>query len=169
MSDLVIRQMTKADIDTAMSLKKAEGWNQTEADWEFLLHHNPELCLVGSVGNLVVGTVTAISYDNHLSWIGMMLVDRNQRNLGIGTKLFQKLLERLQGCGAIKLDASPAGNPIYRKFGFVEELELQRLIADKLQPSRFFKSDSQIRQIQDSDVENISSPGTSSLKPDVGF
>ena len=76
-----------------------------------------------------------------------MLVDRNQRNLGIGTKLFQKLLERLQGCGAIKLDASPAGNPIYRKFGFVEEFELQRLIADKLQPSRFF-------QIRFSDQEN---------------
>ncbi|MBH55285.1 MAG: hypothetical protein CMI18_13205 [Opitutaceae bacterium] len=155
MSEVMIRKMREGDISAVMHLKNAEGWNQTEDDWKFLLNHDPELCLIASYNHKVVGSVTAISYENHIVWIGMMLVDYDHRKRGIGNKLFRELLELLQGCRVIKLDASPAGNPIYRKFGFIEELQLQRLIANQVQQSGSVNTDCQVRPIQDSDLEMV--------------
>ena len=74
--------MVPQDVPSAMELKEAEHWNQTEEDWNFLLKLNPDLCWVATADEKVVGTVTAINYNNHLSWVGMMLVSKQHRGRG---------------------------------------------------------------------------------------
>jgi predicted N-acetyltransferase YhbS len=132
MNPVSIRQMVTTDVGVAMALKEAEGWNQTESDWLFFLKHNPELCLVACMEGKVVGTVTAINYNNVISWIGMMLVHRNSRGQGVGKLLLQTVIKKLRSGDSIKLDATPAGRPVYQKLGFVEELELNRMVAPTL-------------------------------------
>ncbi|WP_154857019.1 GNAT family N-acetyltransferase [Cyclobacterium xiamenense] len=125
---LYIRPMGLEDLDRAMALKNAEGWNQTRKDWQFFLDQNPALCLVAVANGKTVGTVTAIAYQNRLAWIGMMLVDREHRRKGISRKLMHELLNRLSGMETIKLDATPEGQLVYESMGFVKEYTLWRYV-----------------------------------------
>ena len=68
----------------------------------------------------------------------MMLVHAAHQRRGIGTRLMRQALEYLQGRGVecVKLDATPAGRPVYEKLGFVPESALtrwQRLSSGKTQ------------------------------------
>lgn len=121
--------MQAGDVESAMKLKDAENWNQTEADWRHLLRRNSQFCLVAEVDREVVGSVTAANYDNRLAWIGMMLVAQKMRGRGLSKLLLGELMRRLEGCAAIKLDATPEGRPIYEQWGFVMERMIYRLEA----------------------------------------
>jgi ribosomal protein S18 acetylase RimI-like enzyme len=123
-----LREMTFDDIPAGMRLKEIAGWNQTRGDWERFLSASPEGCFVAETDGEVVGTAATISYEGRFAWIGMVLVDPARRGQGIGTKLLEKAIEYLQGCGipSMKLDATPQGKPLYEKLGFVSEYEIER-------------------------------------------
>lgn len=129
MQEISIRTMTPEDLQAAMALKDAEGWNQTLEDWQLFLRNGPEFCLVATHDGVVVGTVTGISYENRVAWIGMMLVNKSHRGLGISKHLMKAVIERLDVASSIKLDATPAGYPVYEKLGFNEEFALIRMTA----------------------------------------
>ena len=127
LENIVIRPMQEADIEEAMKIKEAEGWNQTEKDWRLMLAHDPGLCFVADINDRVVGTVTALNFSNQVAWIGMMLVSKDFRGLGIGKLLLQKVINQLKECKSIKLDATLAGMIVYTKLGFVKEFEIYRM------------------------------------------
>lgn len=127
--DITISELRETDISGAMRLKSAENWNQTEADWWVLLELGPGLCLVATSGDKVVGTVTATNYHDEIAWIGMMLVDKDFRGLGLGKRLLTTCLEKLSKCQAIKLDATASGLSLYRKLGFREEWLIDRMVS----------------------------------------
>ncbi len=124
-----IRSMYRSDIPSAMQLKKAEGWNQTEKDWEILLNNKSNVNLVAEYKNGLIGTVTAINYVNDVAWIGMMIVGKEFRGQGVSALLLNDVIRELKKsrCKSIKLDATPAGLPVYRKLGFVDEYEIYRM------------------------------------------
>jgi len=72
-----------------------------------------------------VGTVAFLRYDS-FAWIAMMLVDPQERGIGIGTELMQQALFALQSTACVGLDATPAGEPLYRRFGFVNDSHFVR-------------------------------------------
>jgi len=113
-----IRRMLPSDIPAGMRLKTIAGWNQTEDDWKLYLSLSPEGCFCAVSGDSVVGIVTAISYEDRISWIGMMLVDPDYRRRGIATKMMQHAMAFLRSCGTIKLDATPLGKTVFDKLGF---------------------------------------------------
>ena len=123
-----LREMTVDDIPAGMRLKEIAGWNQTRGDWERFLRASPHGCFVAEIEGEVVGTAATISYEDRFAWIGMVLVDPARRGQGIGTKLLEKAIEYLTGCGipSVKLDATPQGKLLYEKLGFVSEYEIQR-------------------------------------------
>ncbi len=120
--------MTAADLPTAMDIKQQEGWNQTTNDWRLLLEDTPGLCLVALHQERVVATVAAIGYEQQLAWIGMMLVQKDYRGLGLAKMLMKGILDRLEGYPIIKLDATPAGFPVYKKMGFEPEYTIYRMV-----------------------------------------
>ena len=122
-----IRRLTSADIPDGMRLKNAEGWNQVEADWQLYLELAPAGCIAAVRGGLVAGTGVAVSYDCRLAWIGMILVDTASRRLGVATTVMRELLQALAPDMTAKLDASPVGQPVYEKLGFVAECGLTRM------------------------------------------
>ena len=127
-----LRTMTKDDIPSGMKLKELAGWNQTAADWERFLDASPQGCFVAESDGEVCGTVTTLVYESRFAWVGMVLVDPQHRGQGIGTRLLQKGIEHLDrlGIATVKLDATPAGKPIYERLGFTTEYEIERWVLD---------------------------------------
>ena len=125
-----IRVMTEQDIPAGLRLNTLSGWNQTSADWERFLASSPRGCFVMEDGVKVVGTAATICYENRFAWIGMVLVDPEYRKQGIGTQLLNKSIEHLDHSriSTIKLDATPLGQRLYTKMGFVSEFEIERWI-----------------------------------------
>ncbi len=122
-----LRKMVLSDMDSLMKLKNAEGWNQLKKDWALLISYKESVNLVAVLDDRIVGTVTAINYANTVAWIGMMLVDRDYRGRGISKLLILDAIEKLYKCKSIKLDATPAGRPVYLKNGFIDEYKLYRM------------------------------------------
>ena len=126
--ELEIRLLTEGDIGAGMRLKELAGWNQTESDWRRLLKLDSQGCFVACIDHRVVGTATSTAYGPDLAWIGMVLVDPDYRRRGIATQLMQATLDSLRSRGVktIKLDATPAGRPVYAALGFREEALIER-------------------------------------------
>jgi GNAT superfamily N-acetyltransferase len=124
----VIRPLSASDIPDAMALVIEAGWNQTSADWQRFLAATPDGCFKALADERLVGTVTTKAYDERLAWIGMVLVDRAHRARGIGRLLMETVLDYVDRAGirCVMLDATPAGQGLYEKFGFVEQERLER-------------------------------------------
>lgn len=150
-----IRLMRSSDIAAAMRLKNSEGWNQTEKDWQLLLEYAQDLCLVAEYDQEIIGTVTAINYSNDVAWIGMMLVDRMFRDLGVGKQLLRNILVKLETYKSVKLDATPAGHPVYKKLGFIDEYKIYRLTTPSLTNSLNDDSEISAEAIHTQDLQQI--------------
>ena len=131
-----LRTMTTADIPAGMRLKDLAGWNQTPADWGCFLQSSPLGCFAVEADGKVVGTAATMVYEQRFAWIGMVLVDPEFRGQGIGTCLLRKTIEHLDEIGirTMKLDATPAGRPIYQKLGFEDEYEIERWLLKRPAP-----------------------------------
>ena len=123
-----LRLMTSDDIPDAMRLKEIAGWNQTIADWRRFLSASPQGCFVAEHEGKVIGTVTTIIYEDRFAWIAQLLVDPEYRGRGIGKRLLERAIWRLdtRNLACMKLDATPLGKPLYEKLGFETEYEIER-------------------------------------------
>lgn len=112
-----------SDLSDADALRASAGWNQQIADWQRMLRLAPDGCFAAKIGGRLVGTVTTIRYGQDLGWIGMMLVHPEFRGRGIARQLMAAAVQWLQAGGVrcIRLDATPAGEPVYLRMGFLPE------------------------------------------------
>jgi predicted N-acetyltransferase YhbS len=130
-----IRAMTPHDIPAGLRLCRASRWNQVASDWEQLLALNPGGARVAVMDGRVVASVAALDYDARFGWVAMVLVDPAHRRQGLGTAMLTAGLELLEHVPVVRLDATPAGYPIYRARGFEEEYRLVRMergVSDQL-------------------------------------
>jgi GNAT superfamily N-acetyltransferase len=125
--EAAIREMTPADVAGALRLSRAAGWNQTEADWLFLIGENPGRFVVAERGGVVVGTGGAACYGKRLAWVCMILVDAAARGHGLGSAIVSSVLDRVGDMQVLGLDATPSGRPVYERLGFVAASGLARV------------------------------------------
>jgi len=118
--------MTLEDIGAGLRLCRASQWNQVEDDWRCFLELEGGGGRIAEKNGAVAGTVTYLRYCRAFSWVAMMLVDPAARRGGIGSQLLAAALDALAEEPCVRLDATPAGEPLYRRFGFVPEYELSR-------------------------------------------
>jgi GNAT superfamily N-acetyltransferase len=123
-----IRPMTIDDLWLGLRLTQQAGWNQTESDWLRFMNLEPGGCFVAELNGYPVGTTTTCIFDQ-VAWVAMVLVDKDTRGKGVGTALLKHSLDYLevQKVKTIRLDATRAGQSIYKKLGFAPEYELARL------------------------------------------
>ena len=152
---VMLRQMQLSDVKAGMRLSTAEGWNQTEKDWKFLIANSQNICLAAEADDKVVGTTTATNYANQLAWIGMVLVDKNYRGKGISKMLLENVLEKLKQCRSIKLDATSAGREVYKKFGFKDEYSITRMTCSSIKSSFENDENAFAQSIQSKDIKAI--------------
>ncbi|MDF1514383.1 MAG: GNAT family N-acetyltransferase [Anaerolineae bacterium] len=128
LQNIHLRPMVYEDIPAAMSLKEQAGWNQSPQDWEMLLGASAGGCFVAESNQIVMGTITTITYQTGFSWLGMLLVSPAYRRQGIGTRLLQIAVNNALTYGPVWLDATPAGEQLYSTIGFVCHSSLIRLL-----------------------------------------
>lgn len=125
---ILYRPMVAGDLPAGLSLCRSAGWNQTRRDWELFLSISPEGCRVAvDDEGEVVGTVATVRYEDHFSWIGMVLVAPDRQRQGIGIQLLRESLQILCLENTVKLDATPAGRQIYVQLDFVDEYPISRM------------------------------------------
>ena len=125
-----IRLLGQGDLDDCMQLKGAAGWNQTAADWMALFAAAPSGCFGVEEEGRVVASATAVAHGG-VGWVGMVLTDPAYRGRGLATALLGETLAYLDGgVETVKLDATAAGEPLYRKLGFVEEAVIERWVGE---------------------------------------
>jgi GNAT superfamily N-acetyltransferase len=124
---LRIRAFTEADIELGMRLKSAAGWNQLPADWRRMIAFQPDGCFLAEWNRTPVGTTVAVVF-GPVAWLAMVLVDETYRGRGIGQALVEHALQFVDARGAtsVRLDATPLGQPLYERLGFVAQFELTR-------------------------------------------
>ena len=123
--------MQRADLAFCDELRRLAGWNQRLEDWALYLRLAPRGCFVAELEDRPVGSVTTIDYEKKMGWIGMLIVHPGCRGGGVGSHLLEHAVEHLQteGVRTIKLDATPQGEPLYKRIGFESELQITRWIA----------------------------------------
>lgn len=122
---VILREMTVDDIPAGLALCRASRWNQVARDWEQFLRLEPARCRVAVRDGRVIGTVATLRFGGHFGWVAMVLVEPAERGRGVGRALLLHGLSTLDGLVA-RLDATHAGERLYRKLGFVEEYRLTR-------------------------------------------
>ena len=126
-SDLLTRRLlATSDVGAALALSDAAGWNQTADDWGFFIQHGRVLGVCNDDGQLVA-TAAALPYGDGQAWISMVLVNPAWQHRGLATGLLSETVEGLRKAGITPvLDATPAGEPVYRRLGFEPGLAFER-------------------------------------------
>lgn len=127
MNTFTIRMFTEADVPAGMRLKRAAGWNQTEADWRRAMRLQPDGCYAGVCDGDIVATLTTCIFGS-VAWVAMVLTDPAYRGRGFASRLLERALGdlRRRGVESIRLDATDLGRPVYEKFGFTVDFVLHR-------------------------------------------
>ncbi len=122
-----VRPMTAGDLAFGLALSQQASWNQTEADWRRALDLQPDGCFVAEIDGVPVGTATTCVF-GRVAWVALVLVESSVRRQGIGRGLLEHALAFLDdtGVASVRLDATPLGQPLYERLGFVEQFRLNR-------------------------------------------
>ncbi len=127
-----------------MALKEEAGWNQTEQDWLALFDFAPDGCFGIEIDGSLAATITAVTYDTGLAWIGMVLTAGRFRGRGLATALMRHALDYLsrKPVDWTKLDATSMGRPLYERFGFEYECDIERWVRPGVPASAWFADQS---------------------------
>lgn len=113
--DFDVVPLAVADLPAAVELSRAVGWPHRLEDWEFVLGLGHGIA--ARSGGRLVGTAMWWNYDHGLARVGMVVVDPKIQRAGIGARLMDALMATLDA-PAIVLNATEAGEPLYRRLGF---------------------------------------------------
>jgi GNAT superfamily N-acetyltransferase len=118
--------VTVDDISDCLALSAEADWNQTRADWALFLRHGSVFGLAADHAG-IVATGAVLPYSGDFAWISMVLVTRSRRRERIGTSILEACCAEVARRGLVSmLDATPAGERIYRSLGFEGMFSLSR-------------------------------------------
>jgi GNAT superfamily N-acetyltransferase len=156
-TEVRIRPLTLEDLDGALALSSAAGWNQRAEDWRMLLRLAPAGALAAEDAGLVIGTAIGIDYAG-FGWIAMMLVDPAHRERGLGGRLLEAALAALPADRTVRLDATPLGRPLYERHGFRDEARLVRYVAPAARAAPLPAATArggEVRQMTQDDLDDV--------------
>jgi GNAT superfamily N-acetyltransferase len=108
------------------------GWNQTVADWRFMLGAGRGFGCTGPAGKWQASALV-LPLGQKLAWISMVLVTRERRRGGLGTGLLKRCIDEVRSVGAVAgLDATEQGRPIYLPLGFRDLYRISRWHFDRV-------------------------------------
>ena len=116
-----IRTATTEDLPAAIGLLNAAYGPNPNFDGRLRRYvaTEPEGWVVADGATELIGVGGFVAF-GRCAYIGLMGVSPNAQRAGIGTAIFESLLERCdaRGHSLLLLDASDAGAPLYEKYGF---------------------------------------------------
>ena len=124
MSDqLVIRKMSRREVDELVSWAAQEGWNPGLRDADVFWATDPDAFIAAELEEELIGGGAITSYEGEFGFMGFFIVRPEFRSRGLGNTLWharrERLLARLRPGASIGMDGVFAMQPYYAKGGFV--------------------------------------------------
>ena len=113
---LELNAMNETHLDAAYALTQRLQWPHRRADWQQALLLGEGL--VAEEDGALAGTLLFWRWGRDYATLGLVIVDDARQGKGIGKRLMQTALARLEGSN-VRLHATAAGQPLYEKLGFV--------------------------------------------------
>ena len=112
-------------------------WNDPRKDIARKLAVQPELFLVGVLGEAIVATAMA-GYEGHRGWVNYVAVSPEHQRRGLGRTLMREVEKRLmeRGCPKLNVQVRAANSEalqFYRRLGYAQDEAValgKRLIPD---------------------------------------
>lgn len=122
-SGLVIRNMTRGEVDELVGWAAREGWNPGLHDAELFWATDPAAFIAAALDGELIGGGAITSYDGEFGFMGFFIVRPEYRGRGFGHALWyarhERLIARLRPGASIGLDGVFAMQAFYAKGGFV--------------------------------------------------
>lgn len=113
----VIRNMKRAELDSFVTpLTKKEGWNIRSGDLHALYEQDPHAFWILEVDGVPMASLSAVSYERKLAFLGLYLVHPDHRRKGYGKRLWDAVVPRIDP--PIGLNSVFAQVSNYEKEGF---------------------------------------------------
>jgi ribosomal protein S18 acetylase RimI-like enzyme len=120
---LVIRQMTRDEVDDLVGWAGQEGWNPGLHDAEAFWATDPEAFIAAELKGEVIGGGAITAYGDAFGFMGFFIVRPEFRGRGFGNTLWHarrdRLIARLRPGATIGMDGVFDMQPWYAKGGFV--------------------------------------------------
>jgi predicted N-acetyltransferase YhbS len=113
---IIYRPIREDDIHAAHALTQAVRWPHRVEDWQAVLRLGAGFA--AEENGAVVGTALWWAQGEHQASLGMVIVSSAHQGRGIGRELMQRVLQQT-GTRHTLLIATPAGQPLYERLGFV--------------------------------------------------
>jgi GNAT superfamily N-acetyltransferase len=127
-----IRPIDASQCAAVWPLSIEAGWNQTVADWRFMLEAGRAFGCTAPDGQWVASAMV-LPLGQKLAWISMVLVAHARRRTGLGTILLERCIEEVRSGGAVAgLDATELGRPVYLPLGFRDLYPIPRWHFDRV-------------------------------------
>ncbi|WP_164985850.1 GNAT family N-acetyltransferase [Bosea sp. Tri-44] len=115
-TQLTLRPATLSDADACQRLSAAIGWPHRREDWEFTLALGQGF--VVSSEEDVVGIGLWWGFGTIHATLGTIIVAPDRQGQGIGKLLTERLIAATEG-RTLGLVATPQGEPLYARYGFI--------------------------------------------------
>lgn len=122
-NQLVIRNMTRPELDELVDWAAREGWNPGLHDAELFWATDPAAFIAAYQGGELIGGGAITSYNGEFGFMGFFIVRPEYRGQGLGNTLWharrERLIARLRPAASIGMDGVFAMQDYYAKGGFV--------------------------------------------------
>lgn len=121
-SDLIMRQMTRDELNILVEWAAQEGWNPGNQDAEIFWNTDPEGFVAAELDGKLIGGGSIVSYEAVFGFMGFFIIKPEHRSRGLGTRLWnyrkERLLSRLREPAVIGMDGVFNMQPFYARGGF---------------------------------------------------
>ena len=122
-NQLVIRNMTRSELDQLVGWATREGWNPGLHDAELFWATDPDAFIAADLDGELIGGGAITSYNDEFGFMGFFIVRPEYRRQGLGNTLWharrERLLARLRPGASIGMDGVFAMQDYYAKGEFV--------------------------------------------------
>ncbi len=151
--NLIWGKLALSEIGQAVALNAEAGWNQTAADWQFMLERGEG---TGVSEQALVATSMLLPHGDRFAWIAMILVTAKWQRQGLASALMRRCIDRAAILGMVPgLDATEAGRKVYLPLGFQDIYALTRWQADNLKIAPGASASAAVRPMLPGDLSAV--------------
>ncbi|MDX8345828.1 GNAT family N-acetyltransferase [Rossellomorea sp. YZS02] len=153
-SKLHLVQFDKKDIPAFIELSKSVGWDYDEREIDTVL----------SAGNVfghknfkgkIISSAAIIPYEKSVASIGMVIVNKEYRGIGLGKEATQQCIDSHSSNIAIMLIATEEGKLLYEKMGFQIVDRVHKYICNTFSPSHLSHGTVTIERFRAGDLHKV--------------
>ncbi len=155
---LYLRPCISDDLPELLALSESVHWNQTAADWDRFLKYGQVWSMIHL--NRIVASAAWIPRGRDTAWIGLVITQAEWRGCSIARRLLEKILSESAAYSNRYLDATAAGEPLYRKLGFDGMYKVYRMTGEYLAAA-----DDAVTDLQPIKAGDLPLPGMNASDP----